>query len=220
MEVIRLTDPALCTRVYDLSGPAVINLKIVNVDVPVYNKHRDGAWPSTEEQRAYIKTQTARYDRNLIRLYQGWQAKMTRRCNELGDMEKAKADAGPKVVRQANILYYDRIWRKCGPRKMTKSYIVEIYHYWRDISHVLIRKQFDHLWEYVAEKRLPVELMTVPGEYQPEVGRSWSLTLRRPKPKPKPETTPELKPEPQPELKPEPSPETEEDLIDLWGTWK
>lgn len=218
MENIRFTDPAECQQAYEEVRAAAM------VEAPSYNKHRDGPWPSTDAQRAYVKTQTARYDENLIRLYQGWQVKMARRWAELGnDWEKAKAEAGPEVFQQANILFYDRIWIKEGPRRMNRSYLFEIYRYWRDISHAPIRKQFDRLWEYVAEKRLPVKRMTVPGEYQPDPRLSRPLNPKRPmgtRPERKSKSKPEPKPEPELEWRTEPGPDTKDDLIDLWGLWK
>ena len=82
-------------------------------------------------------------------------------------MAKVRAEVGTEAMAQANSLYYTHIWRKTPDRQIKKGYLVEIYRYWRDISHGMARKEYDHLWQYVAEKRLPVKLMTVPGEYEP-----------------------------------------------------
>ena len=78
-----------------------------------------------------------------------------------------RAEAGPEVMAQANSLYYTHVWRKTPSREIKEGYLVEIYHYWRDVSHGMARKEYDHLWEYVAGEQLPVKLMVVPGEYEP-----------------------------------------------------
>ncbi|MCJ1270583.1 hypothetical protein MMC22_010480 [Lobaria immixta] len=132
--IIGFTDPAISTTVYDISGL----LKV------------------------YYNTIEDRNPEGL--LYQGFQAKLFRRYEELGeDMAKVKAEAGPEVMTQANSLYYTHIWRKTPDRHVKKGYWVEIYRYWRDISYGMARKDYDHLWQYVAEKRLPVKLMVVPS---------------------------------------------------------
>lgn len=171
--IVYRTDPAICTRVYDPSGPAAVNYNFIEEqpkkpEVPGYNKHRDGLWPNTDLQREYIKVQRERYIKNLRYLYSGYQAKLIRRQEELGwDMAKVEAEEGPEVMAQAENLYYSHIWRKEAAHCLKSGYLSDIYYYWRDISHGLERKEYDHLWEYVAERRLPVKLMTAPGEYEP-----------------------------------------------------
>ena len=170
--IVGFTDPAISAIVYDISGaPLTVyyDLTQEKPEVPAaYNKHRDGPWPTTERQIEYIKVQRELYNKNLAQLYQGFQAKLVQRFEELGnDMAKVREEAGPQVMAQANCLYYTHIWRKTPSREIKEGYLVEIFHYWRDISHGMARKEYDHLWQYVAGEQLPVELMVVPGEYEP-----------------------------------------------------
>lgn len=117
-----------------------------------YNKLRDGPCPHSDKQRAYIQTQRELYDQNLVRLYQGFEAKLERRASELGSMDKALAEAGQLVVQLSSDLYYDHIWQKRAREPMTHTYLQQIYCYWRDISAGLAQgKDYDYLWEYVAK---------------------------------------------------------------------
>ena len=182
--IVYLTDPAISTRVCDLSVAMVKHTTPeAPPEVPVFDKHRDGPYPTTKLQRGYIRTQTVRYDKNLVRLYRGYEAKMARRLQELeGDFVKAEAEAGLKASSQAYILHSTHVWRKdwrnldVGQKK--DAYLEEIYRYWRDICHapayrVPEYKKYDKLWEFVAGRPLPVELLTVPDVFNPDLIYGW-----------------------------------------------
>lgn len=103
-------------KTYNIPGTATLKLKL-----PAYNKHRDGSWPTTDSQRAYIQHQRALYNNNLIRLYYAFQATMRQRIAELGgNASQAMAETSAEVQAQAQHLYYDRVWNKsnAGGKKL------------------------------------------------------------------------------------------------------
>lgn len=134
-----------------------------------YNKHRDGGWPTTDRQRQCIKLQKDLFAKNVLRLYRGFQIKFQQRLHALGgDKEKAKAEAGAEVMAQYEQIYWTQIWEKdFETPKREPTYLVDLYRYWRDISSIAARMEYDRLWEYVAGRPLPLELMTFPGEFHP-----------------------------------------------------
>lgn len=148
MSVLIWYDSDFFPVTYDLPDDRVINYD----EVLDYDKLRDGPEPRSDKQREYIQTQRELYDKNLVRLYQGFEAKLERRAEELGNMDKALAEAGQHVVQVSSDLYYDHIWHKRAREPMTDTYLQQIYCYWRDISAGLEGKDYDYLWEYVAKE--------------------------------------------------------------------
>ncbi|MCJ1464506.1 hypothetical protein MMC07_003119 [Pseudocyphellaria aurata] len=151
-----------------------------------YNKHRDGLWSSNPDHIEYINEQKALNDIDMVRLYQGYLDKIARRWEALGnDWKKVEAEAGPIVWQQAQTLFYSHIWRKRTSVEPFPDYLDAIFKYWRDVSIDRPREDFGTLWEYVAEKTLPVQLMLDPVEQPRRVraaadgGLPWESAKKR-----------------------------------------
>lgn len=160
-------DPSAPIIIYDVTDPVVAQRENDILDPP-YNKHRHGLWPDSPRFQQCKQDQKDINDGDMVRLYQAFQAKLTRRHEELGwDLDKVKAEVGPLVMLQANGLYYGHIWRKRKAVEMRPGYLDAIFRYWRDISLFRPRVDYGELWEYVAEKKLPIHLMLDPDEDVP-----------------------------------------------------
>lgn len=151
-------NPSAPIKTYNLPDPAKPEPQL-----PPYNKHRDGDWPETDLQRAYVKDQRARYHNNLVRLFYTFEDIMCHRLLELdGDDARVQAETDTEVQAQANYLYYDRVWNKECPVGTGNDFMREIHLFWRDVGTDQERRMYERLWEFVSVEELSKKLMTAP----------------------------------------------------------
>lgn len=136
--------------------------------LPAYNKHRDGDWPTTERQRAYVKQQRELYNANMVRLYHAFEDTMSMRLLQLdGDYRRVQRETSVEVQAQAHHLYYDRVWNKEHAPGAGNDFLLQIYRFWRNVGTAQEHLMYDLLWEFVADAQLPKRLLTAAHERMP-----------------------------------------------------